>query len=394
VTSQRLYGILKLVDSLDKDLGLQTTLEAIKENLNNLVSSPAQPTYQSQLATALDTFTKAVLKMAEAISPSNAAIIHEIGGSAYFDPLMADNVTHSVQTNAMTPSVARDFVQDLATKRATFLATVKSARQALEKLLITDAALAPGTADVTFLIPRDIFDNELGSFAKELKFITRLLQHYTEAQTATTEPITLEQLSSSIPAIALVANLAALSILGTVINKFLGAWLKFEEIRELRMKLAKLGLKGTALKELDETIAINVTEVIEESTALVIANYPGNSADRKNELSNAIKADTRRLFAQIEHGLTVEFRAEPKPGDGGDQKRLEEIANVAKVLKFPKIVAANDPLLLGKGEIIEDASEIEDDDGSVRVLKQSKTTTKTTTSTTTKKPTQGDGQEK
>jgi hypothetical protein len=124
MTSQRLYGVLKLVDSVDRDLNLQTTLEAIRDALNNLVSSPAQPNFQSTLAGSLGSFTDAVAKMAQSISPSQASAIQEMGGAEFFDPEMARKVTTSIQTNAMTPTVARDFVQELAVKRSAFLGTV------------------------------------------------------------------------------------------------------------------------------------------------------------------------------------------------------------------------------------------------------------------------------
>jgi hypothetical protein len=198
--------------------------------------------------------------MAASITPSQAELIREIGGADFFDPTMAEKIQSSIQTNAVTPSVAQAFVQEFATKRAAFLTTIKAARQALEKLGITESDLKPGSADASFLIPREIFDGELGQFAKELKFITRLVQHFTEAQTATTEPVKLEQLSSSTPTVSIAANLAALGLLATVIKQFLEAWLKFEEIREVRARIAKLGLKGPALEQFDNEITTGIEE--------------------------------------------------------------------------------------------------------------------------------------
>jgi hypothetical protein len=151
MTSQRLYGIIKYLDSLDQKLGLQTTLDTIRETLGTLVNSPAQPQYQNTLGTALGSLSAAVASMAASISPSQAAQIKELGGEEFFDPGMAQRIQLSVQTNAMTPAIARDFVQDFATRRATFLANIKSARQSLEKLGITESDLTPGTADVAFL---------------------------------------------------------------------------------------------------------------------------------------------------------------------------------------------------------------------------------------------------
>jgi chromatin remodeling complex protein RSC6 len=382
MTSQSLAGILKILDSLDQNLRIQPSLEAVRDALENLTNTPAQSQYQSTLASTLTAFTDAATKMAESITPSQAASIAEMGGGEFFDPAIADKVKNSVQMNAATLSVARDFVKDLAARRATFLATVRSTRQGLEKLGITDSGGKPGTADVAFLIPRNIFDNKLNLFAKELTFLSRLIQDFTEAQTGTAEPPALEQLSSSVPHVAVLADLGVLSLLGTVINKFLKAWQQIEEIRSMRAKLATMGLKGAALQELTDQITTNVTNVIEESTTLVIANYNGN---RKHELENAIRSDTKRLFGQIEQGLTVEFRVEPQPGkvDGENQQKLQNIANVAKELKFPLV--SEEPLLLGTGELLEDI-----DGDSVQVVKQTRKTT-TQKTTASKKSVQDEG---
>jgi hypothetical protein len=141
------------------------SLEAVRDALNNLVSSPAQPQYQETLATALTTLTDAAAKLAESITPSQASMIKQMGGEDFFDPQIADKVKTSIQSNAMTPSVARDFVQDLATRRSSFLSTVRSTRKNLGALGIRESALKPDSADIAFLIPRDIFKNHLSDFA-------------------------------------------------------------------------------------------------------------------------------------------------------------------------------------------------------------------------------------
>lgn len=374
MTTQRLYSILNLIDKLDRELGLETTLEQIRDTLINLVSSPAQPQYQNTLAASMASFKTSVAGMAIAITPSQAEAIKGMGGGDFFDPAMAEKVEKSVQNNAMTPSVPKDFVQNLATQRAAFLANVRGAKQSLEKLGISDSVKTPGGADVSFLIPRQIFENQLGLFAKELIFISRLVQDFTEARTNNPEPVILEQLSSSVPTIALVAALPALDYLGTVINKYLDAWKKIEEIRQMRAKLESMALASkSALDELTNEVTTTINEVVEESTTLVMKDYKGDRGD----LTNAVRSDIRRLFGQIERGLTVEFHVDPQGANEDQKKLIEQIAAIAKDLKFPEITGA--PLLLKSGEVLEDT---EDEGGSrTYITSQSKKTTKTTTKT-------------
>jgi hypothetical protein len=240
-------------------------------------------------------------------------------------------------------------------------------------LKIQDSTLEAGSADVAFLIPRDIFDNKLGPFVKELGFINRLIEHYSEAITGEIQPAELEQLSSSVPTVALIAALPVIAVIAAVVDKFLGVWEKIEKIRKIRAELVEIGMKKSAVEELDEEITTKVDEVVEESVSLVLANYKGESG-RKSELDTALRQDTRRLLGQIERGLTIEFRAKAdKDKDKEDENRklLENIENLGKVIKFPEIAKA--PMLLGSGEILE---------GEIRTIKHTKkaTTRKTTAS--------------
>src|SRR5713226_2165031 len=121
MTSQKLYEILKFLDTLDKKLNLQKSLESVREALTNLVGAPAQPQYQSALASALTSLEVAAAKLHGSITPSQYATIEDMGGAEFFDPSIAEKVKTSVQMNAMTPSVAKDFTEELATKRSEFL---------------------------------------------------------------------------------------------------------------------------------------------------------------------------------------------------------------------------------------------------------------------------------
>lgn len=205
MTSEKLYGILKFLETLDDKLSLQDTLEAVLDALKNLTNSPAQPQYQSSLAEALESFAHASLALRDSITPSHVAAIKAMDGEEFFDPAMFDKVKNAVQTNAMTPAVARDLVQDLFSRRSAFLKTVRNAKQGLEQLHVGESELQTGSADLAFLIPREIFKNQLGPLAKELNFINRLVEHFSEAITGTAQAAELEQLSSSVPTVALLA---------------------------------------------------------------------------------------------------------------------------------------------------------------------------------------------
>ncbi len=352
MTLDRFYETLLLVIHLDSLFGLQSKLEQIRDNLANLVSSPATPQYQASLATNLADFTEHVAGMTKQVTPSQRSLLDEIGGGQFFDSSMASQISESVARNAMTPSVARDFVVDFASRRLDFIVTVSNTLEGLKKLNAHNRPARSSDADLAFLIPRPLFDNRLDSFARELRFISHLIEHFSEAVTGNVEAANLESLSSSIPTVEIAASIGVLTAIATAVDKFLSAWLKVEKIRRIRGELIEVGIKKQAVEELTEEITSIVDKVVEESRALIIENYKGEK-NRRNELDNAIRSDLHRLFGQIERGLTVEFRTAPeedaKPGHAESVKALKDIS---QKLVFPPMT--NEPILLTNGDVIED----------------------------------------
>jgi hypothetical protein len=353
MTTGKLYAILTFLEKLEQELEIQSTLNSIATSLTNLTNSPAQPQYQSALGNELGALEGSAPQLREKITPSLAAEIKALGGEEFFDFSIAEKVKNQVQINAMTPAVARDYVKKLTSERAGFLQTVRNTILNLENLNLDQSLLKPGAADLAFLIPRDIFDNQIGPLAKELIFINRLVEHVSEAITGEAEPAVLEQLSSSDPTIAVFANTAVILAIGKIVNEFLDAWKKIEEIRAMRAKLSDMGLKGTALEELSAHVTNTVDEVVEHSTQVILENYPGESG-RKAELINALKSDARRLFGQIERGLKVEInvnRSDGKASQANDKQMLEELNVLATNLEFPE--PAKHPMVLETGKILE-----------------------------------------
>lgn len=352
MTSEKLYETLKLMIDLDEKLSLQASLTQIKDNLASLTNSPAATQHQNALASALSAFSDGADQLRKLIKPTEWGAIDELGGSEYFNPSIAEKVRTSIEHNAMTPSVARDFVQDIATRRANFLQTVKASLDGLTKLISPKKPKEHVTpADAAFTIPRELFDNRLGSFWKEIKFINELSEHLSEAVTGEVQPVELKDLSSSSPMIGVVMGLGILKLLGTVINSFLDAWEKVQKMRNLREQMKEFGISKTALEEATETITTTVDEVVEESTRLSLANYEKDGA-RKNELENILKRDLHRLFGQIERGLTVEIRThENADVDESDKENLRAIVDTAQKMRFPAV--SKEPILLTAGEVLD-----------------------------------------
>ena len=102
-------------------------------------------------------------------------------------------------------------------------------------------------------------------------------------------------------------------------------------------------------------------------------------AVRQRELKIAVEQDTRRLFGQIERGLTLEFRVkrdgQNQDEDDEKEKMLGNIEKISSQMKFPPV--AKEPMLLKSGEVLE---------GDVAVVKHTKKTTTHKTTVSRKGP--------
>jgi hypothetical protein len=274
--------------------------------------------------------------------------IKEIGGADFFDPAMSENIRSVIGTNAMTPSVARDFVQKLAKERAVFMDVVTSTKDGITQLGVQGNPEEQVPAEMAFLIPRDLFENHLGDFAKELQFINRFVLDFSEAVSGHPEPVDVQRLSSSMPTISLAADLGVMLLIGKIVEKFLDAWKKVEEIREIRERLRKLGMDSEATAtELKNKINKTISDVVDETVNETIERSPVESG-RKNELRIALRNDTLKLYSQIERGLNVEVRvstkATPDAEDGDGRAKLEQLRSLSVKLQFPQV--AGEPILL------------------------------------------------
>ena len=354
---EKFYETLESAIELDRELKIQSVLEAIRDALSNIASSPAQPQYQSALASSLSTLREAASALSNSATPLLLESLAEMGGKEFFDPSLAIKIQDSIEKNAMTPSVARDFVTTLAANRAQFIDTMKSTREGLQKLGVHSPGLGAGNADAHFLIPRELFKNELGEFAKELIVINKLVRDVCEAVTGSAEPVQLEALSSSIPTVAIMAEAGVVLILAEIVDKFLTSWERIERIRKVRAELADLAVRKSGLDDLTDEIKRTVANAVTESVNLALEKYPGDHG-RKNELATSLQQDTKRLFGQIERGLTIQFNVAPKEDASEEEKIvLNSLGQIRQKLQFPAI--ASEPILLTDGEVLGDPSEAE-----------------------------------
>ena len=192
---------------------------------------------------------------------------------------------------------------------------------------------------MTFVIPRTIFEGQLGPLAKELGFVNRLLRHVSEAVTGRPEQIEVAQLSSTTPMFVFLASLPVVYAVGQIVNIYLDCAKKGFELRDLIIRAR--GAKADAVVTDALTKQIEDTEAKAIEDTIRALHEQGAEVERGQEVGNGLRLDLRRLYELIDHGLTIEIRAaEPEPAEGEDpasQFQYAEVKRMGKILQFPQI---------------------------------------------------------
>ena len=205
------------------------------------------------------------------------------------------------------------------------------------QVAIEPPAATEGTAEIGFLIPRNLFQNELGPLLKELGVINRILRAFSEAATGASQPIVVRDISTTDPLFFFGLDPVTIATLGGVVAWALSQWKKVEEIRKLRSETQKnnLFVEDEIKAFFDSKIESMIKKAVEDKVQEIVSNLSGTP--RLNEQRNDLRWALESLLARIERGMTVEVRVlPPKESDGGPQaKAFADIKQAIPQLVFP-----------------------------------------------------------
>jgi hypothetical protein len=345
MNASRLREIVDLLLKWEAKCAVQTRLKELNQHLESLASSPQDTNLQTKYAEAFTKLQSAVQQLAASLTPTEIRELAEIGGTPYFSYQLVERIGQWIADNPISPTVAQKNVAKLVLEREQFLESLRQLTESLKKLSIEPPAAVAGTAEIGFMLPRSLFQNELGPLIKELGVINRILRAFSEATTGSVPPITVKDISTSDPLFFFGLDPVTIATLGGVVAWALSQWKKVEEIRKLRSETQKNKIfvedeiKNFFDAKIDKTIKQAVSEKVE-----ALVSQLGDSK-RVNEQRTDIQWALESMLARIERGMTVEIRMLPPPqaDDPIQTKAFEDIKEAVPQLVFP--AAENIPVL-------------------------------------------------
>jgi hypothetical protein len=350
LNASRLLEIVDLLLQGEEQASTETRFSELSVALGQLVTSPAEPTYQQAFSDALENLRVSLGGLLEKFQPAQINLLYEIGAGQYFIDDVVTEIRNWVSESPATPAVAQDKLAKFLKRRTAFVSQLKNLKTSLAFVGIKKDELEPGQAEVGFLLPRDLFDNHLDKLIDELRFVKRAIRAFSEAATGSAEPIEVRQISTTDPQFFFGLSAATISLLGIAATWALNTWRQVEDIRKVRAETEKIA----AFKEdpIAELFDAKINKIVEASIEAKVEEMIGKidaKDGRKHEQATDLKWALESILARVERGMTLEIRLLPPviaDGDDGAAAaniQFNDLKQVAAALVFPKM--AGDPVL-------------------------------------------------
>ncbi len=346
MNASRLKEIVELLLRRESEHKIQDILSEVNTHLSSLVGTPQEETLQKNFAETLNRLQKSMGDMIATFEPAQITLFAEIGADKYFSSDIPGDIAQSVRDNPITPAVSRDYVGALLGERQTYLDEIDQLRANFEKLGIKVSELEEGTAEIGFLIPRELFQNQFDQFIKQLGVINRIIREFSEIATGSAQEIEVRQISTSDPLIFFGLDIVTIVQIGGAITWSLVTWKLVEEIRKIRAETSKIGAFTkddlTFFEDkIKKTIEAETKKKVKELLGLTRPKSARTVAEQRNHITSALKT----LLALVERGLKVEIRFLPSPPQEGAEEDQEatvqpefaQLKEIVPQLVFPPV---------------------------------------------------------
>lgn len=345
MNASRLLEMVQLLVDTENKYKIQDALNNVKSALDTLVSQPADATSQSNFATAIEKLRSLINSVRATFQPAQIKLLEEIDAVDYFARDPASEIISWVSENVATPAAAQNKLQSLIRDREDYLTQIRQLAENLLNVGVEVNTLEPGQAEIGFLLPGELFDNELEPLLKELEVVKRIIRAFSEASTGGVEPIVVRQISTSDPTFFFGFSPETIAMIGGAVTWALVTFEQIERIRKLRAETEKIeSFKDDPIEKLfDDKIRREVENAVSAKTAEIVEGIQGDEG-RKNEQETHIKWALESIISRVERGMVVEIRLLPPPApeaaEGEEQPPpspvFDDLGRIAGQLVFPK----------------------------------------------------------
>ena len=259
--------------------------------------------------------------------------ITELGGPNFDSAIVKEIIDRSLQTEAMTPAIVRDRVNEIESEIITFVGKLETLRNAFSDLGIIEQKLQPGEVELGVLIPRHHVENRLDRFAEEVAHFDRALKSFSVVAMGTREDFEITYISASDLKFHIRPSLETATLVSTMVMMILTSLNQVTELRLNVERFRELGMEDEYLEQINEGIERKLRSGIEEKLPELINEYCADKPEsERNENLVHLQHAVDFVAPRLERGFVVEIRVGslPEPGDR-DESADEDVEQTSSV---------------------------------------------------------------
>ena len=317
----------RVIFDFQKDLqqtNILALIQAVKDNLQNVVNQPNQPAYQTNLVASIEELNKGLHSSKyNSYTPMFKETIAEITNRTNFGEDLKNGIERIFATNAITPAKALEDIGKIHSEIALIQTGITNTINGLESLNIEKEELEPGECELGYTIPRLFVENKLVELKNEISELNFILNIITEAVTGKTEEYKVKTISSSQFLLYVIIGLQVADVLSKATERILNHYKQILEIKVLRNQLSEKGVPAKETTPIEKYAnSLMETEIKKIAKEIIDEHYEGEKT-RKNEIENGLTIALNKLANRIDNGFNIEIRVEPLPKAKEEEKNSE-----------------------------------------------------------------------
>ncbi|SHF27596.1 hypothetical protein SAMN05444377_1062 [Flavobacterium fontis] len=349
---ERLHRVIFDFQNDLQKTNLLGNLQAVRENLQNIVNQPNQPAYQTNLVASIEELNKALhTSKYNSYTPMFKETIAEITNEMNFGEELKSEIDSIFASNIITPAKALEDIDKIVNEIIKIQTGITNTIGGLESLNIEKEELEPGTCELGYTIPRKYIDNKLVELKNEISELNFILNMFTEAVTGKTEDHKVKTISSSEFLLYVILGLQVADAVSKATERILNHYKQILEIKVLRNQLAEKGVPAKETASVEKYANGLMETEIKKIAKEIIDEHYNEEKGRKNEIENGLNIALNKLANRIDNGFSVEIRVEPLPKPKTEDKDEQYESNVELIKSIQKS-ANNIDYIEAKGKAI------------------------------------------
>jgi hypothetical protein len=319
---ERLYLV---TDTLKKEIKASQLENHLTTIINALTNNISQPN-----ASYLDQITQGLESLKDALEGSYLSnipktwmkVISEIKADDFVGMTLHEKIRSLVTSKQALPNEALREIQEIEQRLKGFITAADQLKSAMQKLGVSYESLEEGEVELSIVLPREIFSNELKGFAEEVKLIDHLVRTASEIATGSPENAEIKQLETSDPTLILIASPAAVHFVLKCVHSILDIYQKVQNIRLTKAQAEKAELEVSLIKQIGDQATTKIQEHIKKFAQEQTKSITDKG--RKNELNNQLVIIVKKLAARIDRGMKIEGAVEVPEESEDEQPEVKK----------------------------------------------------------------------